>query len=63
MENMQRVGISIEDGLLKQFDEFIEKQEYANRSEALRDLIREKLMADKLDNPRTKAIAGIFGFV
>jgi len=60
VENMQRVGISIEDDLLKQFDKFIEKQEYANRSEAVRDLIREKLMVDKLAQPKSSAIAAIF---
>ena len=60
MDNMQRVGISIEDELLKQFDEFIEKQEYANRSEAVRDLIRDKLMVEKLAQPKTRAIAAIF---
>ena len=60
MDKMQRVGISIEDDLLRKFDNLIEKQGYANRSESLRDLIREKLMVDDLAKPNTSAIAAIF---
>ena len=60
MNKMQRVGISIEDDLLKKFDKLIEKQGYANRSESLRDLIRDKLMGEELEKPNTKVIAAIF---
>ena len=60
MDKMQRVGISIEDDLLRKFDRLIEKQGYANRSEALRDLIRDKLMVADLAKPNTSAIAAIF---
>jgi CopG family nickel-responsive transcriptional regulator len=41
---VERVGISLEDTLLAQFDELIRKRSYPNRSEAVRDLIREKLV-------------------
>lgn len=60
MNKMQRVGISIEDDLLKKFDKLIEKQGYANRSESLRDLIRDKLMGEELAKPNTSVIAAIF---
>lgn len=60
MDKMQRVGISIEDDLLRKFDKLIEKQGYANRSESLRDLIRDKLMVADLAKPNTSAIAAIF---
>ncbi len=60
MDKTQRVGISIEDALLSKFDELIEEQSYANRSEALRDLIRDKLMVAELEKPNTSAIAAIF---
>ena len=60
MKNMQRVGISVEDDLLKKFDKLIDKQGYANRSEAIRDLIRERLMRDQLEEPASNAIAAIF---
>jgi len=36
--------ISLEKELLAKFDRLIEDEKYTNRSEALRDLIREKLV-------------------
>jgi CopG family nickel-responsive transcriptional regulator len=41
---LQRIGISLEDDLLDSFDKLIEQQGYATRSEAVRDLIRERLV-------------------
>jgi CopG family nickel-responsive transcriptional regulator len=40
-----RIGVSLEDALLEQFDSHIADRGYTNRSEALRDLIREQLVA------------------
>ncbi len=42
---LQRIGVSLEESLLKQFDEDITARGYTSRSEALRDLIREQLVA------------------
>jgi CopG family nickel-responsive transcriptional regulator len=42
---LQRIGVSLDDRLLEQFDEHINARGYTNRSEALRDLIREQLVA------------------
>lgn len=47
MEELARFGISIPKELLKAFDEYIEKKHYANRSEAIRDLIRQKLVEEE----------------
>jgi len=47
MSNLVRFGVSIEKNLLDQFDRFIEKHGFFNRSEAIRDLIREKLSLEK----------------
>jgi CopG family nickel-responsive transcriptional regulator len=58
--DLERVGIAIESTLLASFDKLIEKQGYANRSEAVRDLIRERLAEEKLKKPAGKAVAGIF---
>jgi CopG family nickel-responsive transcriptional regulator len=44
MPELSRIGVAIDSDLLDRFDRFIEKQGYANRSEAFRDLIREKLI-------------------
>ncbi|MCS7232355.1 MAG: ribbon-helix-helix protein, CopG family, partial [Elusimicrobiota bacterium] len=41
MGNIKRFGVSVEEELLKKFDEVIERQGYNNRSEAIRDLIRD----------------------
>ena len=47
---MERLTISIEDQLAKQFDDFIRARGYSNRSEAIRDLIRERLESERLEN-------------
>ncbi len=41
---IERIGVSLEADLLKQFDRLISRQGYVNRSEAIRDLIREALV-------------------
>ncbi len=42
---LERIGISLEDNLLEKFDRLIDEKGYENRSEAIRDLIREQLVA------------------
>ncbi len=41
---LERIGISLEDGLLARFDRLIADKGYATRSEAVRDLIRDALV-------------------
>jgi CopG family transcriptional regulator, nickel-responsive regulator len=41
---IERIGISLESDLLRQFDRLIEQKGYVNRSEAIRDLIRDNLV-------------------
>ena len=41
---VERIGISLEVELLKQFDRLIADKGYVNRSEAIRDLIRDSLV-------------------
>lgn len=45
---MERLTISLETTLAKQFDDFIRARGYSNRSEAMRDLIRERLETERL---------------
>lgn len=45
---MERFTMSLEDDLAKQFDEFIKEKGYSNRSEAMRDIIRDKLEHTRL---------------
>ncbi|MBP6899790.1 MAG: nickel-responsive transcriptional regulator NikR [Burkholderiaceae bacterium] len=40
---MQRFTISLDDGLAQQFDDWIARRGYENRSEAVRDLLRAEL--------------------
>src|SRR5271169_116404 len=42
--NLSRVGVSIDPELLSRFDSFIADKGYENRSEAFRDLIRDRLV-------------------
>ncbi len=44
MSNLVRFGVSLEEELLKKFDRLISQHKYTNRSEAVRDLIREELV-------------------
>jgi CopG family transcriptional regulator, nickel-responsive regulator len=44
MADIVRFGVSLEESLLQRFDEHIHKKKYTNRSEAIRDLIREELV-------------------
>jgi CopG family nickel-responsive transcriptional regulator len=42
-----RFGVSLEETLLQRFDEHIRRRDYTNRSEAIRDLIREELVREE----------------
>src|SRR5690349_14870804 len=50
MAELVRTGVSIEGELLEQFDRLIERRGYGNRSEALRDLIRDALVAEQVND-------------
>src|SRR5271165_3286252 len=45
MGDLSRIGVSINTDLLNRFDSFISDQGYENRSEAFRDLIRDRLVS------------------
>lgn len=44
---IRRFGVSLDSSLLKNFDSLISKKGYANRSEAIRDLIRDSLVREE----------------
>jgi CopG family transcriptional regulator, nickel-responsive regulator len=50
MSELSRIGVAIDAELLARFDRFIEDQGYANRSEAFRDLIRDKLVGAAVES-------------
>lgn len=61
MAGLVRTGLSLEQELLDKFDESIAKRGYQNRSEAVRDLIREHLVSEEGD--QNKPIAGTLTLV
>lgn len=58
MSGLIRFGVSIEEDLLSRFDELIAKRGYKNRSEALRDLIRDNLVQSQLEKSEEAEIIG-----
>jgi len=59
MTEIERVGVSLDKALLAEFDELIRSQGYANRSEAVRDLIRAKLTDTALAAPNAEGIGTV----
>ena len=47
MDHLARFGVSLDQRLLQEFDRHIKRRHYTNRSEALRDLIRDTLVGDE----------------
>ncbi|MBA2606579.1 MAG: nickel-responsive transcriptional regulator NikR [Acidobacteria bacterium] len=59
MSELSRFGVSVEDELLQSFDQLIANQGYANRSEALRDLMRDALVKSRIEeSAETSEILG-----
>ena len=52
MGELARIGVSLETDLLVQFDGLIKQKGYDNRSEAIRDLIRDQLLGVQIDQNR-----------
>lgn len=61
MSELTRFGVSLEKKLLDRFDVLIRERKYTNRSEALRDLIREELVKKRWEEDTE--IAGAITFV
>ncbi len=62
MSELVRFGVSVDSDLLQQFDQLIGGMGYANRSEAIRDLFREKLVEQEWETPG-KDIFGVVSIV
>ncbi|MBN2466857.1 MAG: nickel-responsive transcriptional regulator NikR [Deltaproteobacteria bacterium] len=62
--NLVRFGISMPADLLKSFDQYLAQKRYLNRSEAIRDLIREKLVEkDWFETGRGNEVIGAITFL
>ncbi len=56
MEKITRFGVSIEPDLLEKFDRMIKRKGYSNRSEAIRDFIRENIIKEKNADSNQKGL-------
>ncbi len=56
---LNRVGVAIDSDLLEHFDAFIADRGYTNRSEAFRDLIRDRLVTAAVHNPRAPVVGTV----
>ncbi len=61
MAELARTGLSIDRELLARFDLAIAKKHYKNRSEAVRDLIRDHLVSEEADS--NKVVVGTLTIV
>jgi CopG family nickel-responsive transcriptional regulator len=52
MSSLIRTGISLEKDLLERFDRLIEQKGYQNRSEAIRDLVRDHFVQEEVASNR-----------
>jgi CopG family nickel-responsive transcriptional regulator len=59
MAELSRIGVAIDSDLLTRFDRFIGRQGYTNRSEAFRDLIRDRLVTAAVESPESPAVGTI----
>jgi len=59
MGELSRIGIALDSDLLKRFDRSIEKSGYTNRSEAFRDLIRDRLVREQTAAPDATVVGTV----
>ena len=59
MGELSRIGIALDSDLLDRFDRSIAKSGYTNRSEAFRDLIRDRLVREQTAAPNTTVVGTV----
>ena len=59
----ERFTVSVEPGLAQEFDAFMQRKGYSNRSEAVRDLIRGALATERLDPEQDGACVGVLSYM
>ncbi len=62
MAEIVRFSVSVEDDLLEKFDRFCDEEQFATRSEAVRQLIRERLTKQAWESD-TRQVAGTLTLV
>jgi CopG family transcriptional regulator, nickel-responsive regulator len=56
---LTRIGVALDSDLLERFDDFISRLGYTNRSEAFRDLIRDRLVAERTATPNATVVGTV----
>src|SRR5271157_6052825 len=56
---LSRIGIALDSDLLKRFDRYIGQRGYTNRSEAFRDLIRDRLVTEQTTAPGATVVGTV----
>jgi len=56
---LSRIGIALDSELLKRFDGSIQRRGYTNRSEAFRDLIRDRLVTEQTAEPNATVVGTV----
>jgi CopG family nickel-responsive transcriptional regulator len=54
-----RFGVSMEESLLKEFDALCSSKSYANRSEAIRDMVRDLLVEEELQREEAEGVGTV----
>ena len=55
-DRLSRLGISVPDSLLNQFDRLMAEKKWGNRSDAVRHLMREALIGEAVADPNAEAV-------
>jgi CopG family nickel-responsive transcriptional regulator len=56
---LSRIGVALDSDLLKQFDQWMGRYGYTNRSEAFRDLIRDRLVGERTSAPNALVVGTV----
>lgn len=56
---LSRIGIALDSDLLQRFDRFIARRGYTNRSEAFRDLIRDRMVIERTAGPNATVVGTV----
>ena len=59
MAELERFGVSMDRELLAAFDERIRQAGYGNRSEAIRDMVRDSLVAQEWQDPEAEVVGTV----
>jgi CopG family transcriptional regulator, nickel-responsive regulator len=59
MSDLERVSLAIEKDLLERFDALVDRGGHQNRSEAIRDLMRQRLVEEAWEADQEEAVATV----